>query len=362
MKRVHVLAGAALAVASSLCAFAGCDGTENVNEGLEEPIRVRSATFRHGALPGSPPRVADAGTGTPAPEPAPTMDGGVPDAAPPDGLRVTSIDALNSIIYPGESGKKLAGQATGNTAAVGVRFPDMGTGYWSFQVDVPDPQAPGQVTWDALCDFGRDLTPGIHQLRFVSFDANGAPGEQKDLKVCIPSLTNKLHPCSPKAAVPAAMIELVWDRNVDLDLRVTTPSGKVIGPKRPSTAKPDEDGGVTVDPKKDGVLDRDANGGCVIDAINREEIAWPEYPERGTYRIRVNLFDACGQPNARFTVAAYVAAGEGETRELVEKVRRAGLVTELDVDADGQTGLFVTDFLYLSHSEHKEPSPEGPAR
>lgn len=339
---------AILALASALLS-AACWKTVDADGGFDEPIRVRQAganlpiAFVHGAIPGieapdAGPAQGDADAGA--------SDGGVEDASPPSGLRITTIESQNNVVYLGENGKKLAGHASAGARAIGVRFADLGSGYWSFPVDAPDPQTPGEVTWDALCDFARTIPPGIHRLRFVPFDESGAAGELRDLTLCVPSATEGLHVCDPKRPPPAAVIELTWDRPVDLDLHVVTPDGKDVSPKTPSTVSSSSDGGLVVNPATDGVIDRDSNAGCVIDGANRETLTWDAYPMPGLYELRANLYSGCGQPSVRFTIVVSVAVGDGPDRTLVERYRQSGVLID-----DGETlgdgvGLFVSDFQF----------------
>ena len=320
-----------------------CWSSVDANVALEEPIRVRqkdsafAVPFVLGALPGT--EAPDAG-----PAEAGVDDAGAP--LPPTGLKVTTVDSQNNIVYPGQTGKKLAGHVTESARSIGLRFLDLGTGYWSFPVDIADPQTPGQLTWEATCDFARTVKPGIHNLRFVPFDANGTAGEQRDLKVCVPSPTDGLHACDDKKPTPAAMIELTWDTNVNLDLHVTTPAGKDVSPHAPSTSTTLDDGGIGVDPKMDGIIDRDSNANCIIDGIDRETLSWQSYPAPGNYQLRANLVDPCGQQTVRFTVTVWVAEGDGPDRKLVAKFKRSGELVAIDQNAADQTGLFLSDFIF----------------
>jgi hypothetical protein len=318
--------------ALSAALLAACGQGENAPSGLGEPLRVRNGQFRQEPLP--------RGT-TPA-----TPDGGAPDGGAPEGVAVTAIDSQNNIIYQGQQGKRIAGHATLGAPAVAVAFEGMGTGYWTVPVDVADPQLPGQATWDVLCDFSPDLLPGLHALRFLAIDANGRPGGDQRLKVCVPSPTEGLRACDPKKKLPGAVVELTWDAPVDLDLRLETPEGKIVGGKSPTTAAQSADGGVAFDPATDGVLDRDSNANCDIDGAQREEISWASYPRKGTYRLRVNLYSSCGLPAVRFKLRVLVARGEDDAREQVEKLSIAGELIELNEDAINQTGLFVSDFIF----------------
>lgn len=303
-------------------ALIGCSG-ESDERALDEPIRVRGGQFRAGYFP-----VATA-------------------LAPGDeGTAVTGVDSQNNIIYPGQRNKKLAGRATERTQAVALGFEGLGTGFWTVPTDVADPQTPGQLTWSAPSDFAADLIPGLHSLRFVGIDERGEPGGEQRLRVCVPSPTEGLHACDVSKALPAALVVLRWDAPVDLDLRLETPSGKIVTSKTPSTSVKGNESAVQVDPSRDGVLDRDSNALCQIDGVQREEVAWQSYPQRGTYRLRAGLTQACGQTSVRFLMQVLAAEGEGEQRRLVEKFSGGGVLLAIDEDQGKASGLFVSDFIF----------------
>lgn len=306
--------------------------TRPAPSGLTEPIRVRDGQFVVGDAPGALPPEAG---------PSPV----IPDASPAEPPRITTVDSLNNLIYPGESGKKLTGHATGTSWAVGLRFRDLGTGYWIVPIGVPDPQTQNELTWDAVCDFARDIPPGFHELVFFAIDEQERVGEQRSLPVCIPlGIPDNLHACDPRIAPPAAVISLTWDTNVDLDLQVVTPDGKLVDGKHPSTALIGDAGTV---PSSAGVLDRDSNAGCVIDSMRQEDLVWQTYPPSGRYTIRVNLFDSCKQASVRFTVGVYTAEGEGDKRHLGERFRRSGEVLDFQAAGTSQPGLFITEFVFF---------------
>lgn len=323
---IAITFGAVCAIAAA-CSVNG----ENAPIATGEPLVVHDAQFRQGPLPGTAPDL-DAGP------PVADGDAGITDP------QILTIESQNNIIYPGLVGKKLAGLASGVTLSVGVKFDQLGTGYWTFPVGVEDPQNPGSQTWEMTADYAADLAPGIQHLRFVGFDGNGTPGQQRDLKVCVPDYLEGLHVCKDTIEVPGAVVTLSWDRDVDLDLHVITPEGKDVSPKHPSTAIAATDGGITPDPKVDGTIDRDSNAGCAIDSARREKLSWPAYPPAGRYTFRANLFDSCSQPGVTFTLAVWVATGEGTTRHLEKRFEQNGFLLPIDENASSETGIFITQF------------------
>ena len=105
---------------------------------------------------------------------------------------------------------------------------------------------------------------------------------------------------------------------------------------------PDE----ALDDPSTGRLLRDSNAGCEIDGRNAEAVVWEELPsETGTYLIRGDLFDACGQPGAalRATVRRRVEREDG-TWALRETERVDGVVFDLQASGGAGTPLYLMAF------------------
>ncbi len=313
----------------AVCALAlSCKNDEaSSNQGLDEPLRVQSGQFVAGALPGAP--EADAST----------VDGGV-------NPQVTDVNVANTAIAQGELGLVFSGHAAIDAQTAGVRFADLGTGYWVVPVGAPDPSDEGLLTWQVSADFGRDLPPGFHELVFAAIGADGSSGTQSVLSVCIDTpVPDNLNVCVPKRLPPAAVLSLDWDAPVDLDLVVETPDGKLIGGKTASRLPPDA--GAVATSKSEGALDRDSNAGCVIDDIDRENVVWQSAPAAGEYQVWVDLFGACGQPAVRFTVTLWIAEAQADgTKRLVKQPPLAnGLLVAAQANGGSSRGLFVGDFV-----------------
>jgi hypothetical protein len=261
----------------ALSAVTACnDKSVAADQGLREPIRARGGQFIEGPLPGSPP-----GSGVPGP-------------------KVTAVSLSSRIVLPGQSGKAVDGRATSDASAVAVRLGDLGSGYWVFVLGSADVQFPGENDWHTDLDYNVEFAshPGFHPLRFVAIDANGNAGEQTENSVCLASkVPDNQHACDPSKAAPDAVFSLAWDTDVDLDLRVVTPTGAVIDPRNPTTGL--DDAGA---PRAtDGVFDRDSVASCVKDGLRQEDLSWQARPA-GTYDVYANLFDACGRQAVDFTL------------------------------------------------------------
>ncbi|AKV01430.1 hypothetical protein AKJ09_08093 [Labilithrix luteola] len=319
------IASAILAVSLGvgLCgSFAACDGSD-ARVGVDEPMHVKSAQFIEGALPGTQP-------GTPG----------------PDDLKVTSISSNNRVVLPGQAGKKFEGRASQRATGIGVRFADVGTGYWVFPLGAPDPQFPGELSWGADVDFSTIVTqtPGFHPLRVVAIDANGVAGEQDEVSLCVASaIPDNLNSCDPKIAPPDVVVSLVWDAPMDVDLRVTLPGGRTVDPKHPLT-DPTADGGAA-NPDI-GVVDRDSLASCVEDGRRRENLVWQKRPQ-GTIDLYAQLFSACGRQATSFSYVIYEAEGEVPNRKLVEKKRFDGrLANTLSGNESEQPPLYVASYTF----------------
>lgn len=291
--RLSLLGGLACALLAMGCS------SESAGVGIQEPLRVSNGQFFPGDLP---------------------ADTGGPALSALDGLRAT-------LIPPGFTGKKIGGRAGESAYTVAMRFADLGSGYWVLPVTDRDPQT-NELTWTATCDFARDIPPGEHLLQVVSADGNGRFG---------PVTTQRLtmQPLVPDGDIVAS---LEWGNDADLDLHITSPSGKEIDPKHPNSTTVDEEG---VPLAGNGVLDRDSNPACVTDGYRTENVVWPngaaEPPEAGTYAVRVDLFSACGKPATNFVFKLY--------RGGQVTMQTAGRLLDSQADGGGAgSGLFIGEF------------------
>lgn len=303
-------------------AFPACDESVPQSSGLREPVRVRGAQFFEGPLPGS-----------------------APDSSGP-GPKVTAVTLSSRIVLPGQAGKAIDGRVTSDATSVAVRFTDIGSGYWVFVLGSPDVQFPGENDWHGDFDYDSDFaasSPGFHPMRFVGIDANGNAGEQNEVSLCLqPKVPDNDHTCDPTIAPPDAVISLAWDSDVDLDLRVVTPSGDVIDGKHPATML-DDAGAVT---PTAGLIDRDSLAGCVKDGRRQEDLVWQKLPAGSTYDVYANLFDACGKPAVDFVVTVYEAEGDGANRNLVATQTAKGHLIAQDANGGAGLGQYLLSYSF----------------
>ncbi len=319
-----------------LCSLllAACS-SESTPSGLAEPLRARygltqNAQFRPGSLPGSEPLTSEQ-----------TLSGVAPSAP------TTDLSVGAAVVTEGATGFSASGVTSGEAVAVGIRLLDLGSGYWVLPVSGEDPTLPGSYTWGATLDFGANIPPGFHPLGVVALDASGHGGTQVSTKVCIESdIPDNLRACSPTSAPPSTVLSLAWDTPVDLDLRVVTPSGKIVDPKHPSTADA-VNGKYDPTAPNTGVFDRDALLGCVNNGDRRENLVWQDAPVPGRYVVYASLYDACGQSAVHFTLSLNQSTplADGGTPVLDQVYERSGELLATDADAGVSLGLFVTEFL-----------------
>lgn len=309
------------------CAVAlGCGG-ESPSSGIEEPLRVSNAAWKNGELPG--------------------VDAKHDDARKP---LVTAIQSGGAGVKPGQVGKKVTGRTSGEAYAVALRLADLGTGYWVKPVGAEDAITPGELTWEAFIDIGRDVEPGKHDLEVVAIDSKGHAGTRALYHLCVtPAYDNTLNACDPTVKPPAAVISLQWDVEADVDLVVRTPSGKVVDARHPSTVESEDD--TPPDPTAAGVglLGADSNPECEIDSAQRENLIWQTAPEPGTYLVYANLFEACGRSAVQFEVSALARArGERPDTYRLAEVQAPVFGELLGGSANGgaKKGLYVTQVQF----------------
>jgi hypothetical protein len=306
-----------LAIVILVATCAACGG-EDVTPGRNEPFRVTNgnAQFFSGKLPGTPAAQA--------------AEGAKPS--------VKAFDFANKLVTPGETGKNLNGRASDDTTSIGLAAPGISSGYWVVPVGAPDPQFPGEITWSARADFSPDFPAGTHEFVAVPFDKDGKAGVQKNQSFCIlPRIPDNGHACDPSRPLPAAVAVLRWNRPVDLDLQVVTPTGRVVTPKNPTVDVPDlTDPFNPIPPNPDlGIIDHDGGRECVSDALMQEALVFVT-PPRGAYTFYANLFDSCGVQGLSFELSIWVPRGTGDAQKLTQARTYHGRATSLD--ANGGTG------------------------
>ena len=323
---------------TALGVLAGACGGEPITKQFQEPLRAQSAEFVEGALPGLPPLTAE--------------EQG--QMVPPTTPYVSDFNLATSTIMVGSSAFQITGSVTTNASGVGVRFEDIGSGYWVRPATTLSPT--GDFAFGIDANISSEAPPGKHRLLLAAIGPDGSSGNQRDIVLCLaPQIPDKLsgvgatvpgNACDPKREPPALVVSLAWDAAVDLDLKVITPTGKLVDPKHPNTADP-VDGQVDLTAPGVGVMDRDSNGDCRLDNRNRENLVFETPPAPGHYLIYADLYSACGKGSVRFdaSIVSGVAGAEEGTFKQVTTFEQGGVLGAAQADGGSKLGLFVTEFI-----------------
>ena len=314
-------------MAAVWCVLAVACAGESGTSGLGEPLQVTGGAFKSGALPGA---AADA------------------DAdASDDALRITTVETNNTVVHPGQSGKRITGRATDNGYAIAVRFEKLGTGYWVRPLGEADSAYPGELSFRLDVELAADIPLGPQRLVFSVIDDHGRASRQQVLTMCVTSRFDRnLSACDPTQKPPAAVISLTWDSDADLDLIVHTPTGEVVDARHPSTLT--EPGITDVDRNYQGVLFGAASESCGADATRREDLVWANEVPAGEYQVFVNLFNACGAGATFFNVSATVRVADDDTEYYVSPLGEPVLGQVIAPQANGgrDDGSLITSFEF----------------
>lgn len=261
--------------ALGLLLMAACDGA-SATRGLDQPFWLASGTFEQGKLPGS------------APQDEPDTSGK---------LTLTTIETNNTVLHPGQTGKRIGGRASDDGYAVALGFEGLGDGYWVKPLGESDSAYPGELGFSLSLELAHDLPLGPQRLLFSVIDKAGKAGRQQALEVCVTSRFDRaLNACDDTQRPPAASISLLWSSAADLDLIVRTPDGEVVDALHPSTS---------AEATQRAVLYADRGPSCGAGSSQREDLVWLEDVPSGRYEVFVNLFDSCGAPVTHFEVNAF---------------------------------------------------------
>lgn len=310
--------------AIALVLLAACTTTP-YESGLDQPLRIREGFARRGALPGTPSAGATDAGATP--------------------LSVVDVVSVGGLVIQGQSGKLFNGHVTDDTYAIAVRFLDLGTTYWVAPVSGPDIAYDGALAWNVSADFGRDIPPGVHTLAFVALDAHGNAGTQYTMPMCVlPDVPDNYNACDPTMfAPPRAIFTLDWNRDVDLDLVVVTPAGKVVRGKRPTTVSVDAGAipNTSINSPSTGILTRDSNSQCVLDGIRRESLVFQGDPTPGEYRFYASLYATCAESTVDYRFASYQRVVDDGSSSLERSDIARGSCVAVQADYGVSLGTFL---------------------
>jgi hypothetical protein len=291
---------------TALVLAAGCDSIDDPS-GLDEPFVVQASDLKQGDLPE-----------------------GV------DGPKILAFASTPTVIRPGARAVPFGGNATDTAYSVGVRFAELGSGYWIRPAGSLDPIVTGERTWQMPLDANPELEPGNYKLEIVAFDEKGKPGPKSLLPVCVSSLLpDNLNACNPKAAPPLVIASLTWDADADLDLSVIAPDGTQFGRSKRS---------LSVGGKVVARLDADGTVGCVADGRRMENFSWADVPPQvGSWSVYANLYDACGKAAVTYTLTLYQRVTNGDGTFALQPIKTIeGDFVRQQANGGGGSAVFVT--------------------
>jgi hypothetical protein len=317
---------AAMRIASVTLTFTalGCS-SQSSTKGYEEPVRVIGGQFVPGPMPGLPPVAPNSGETEVSP-------------------RVTVAQNAGGKFEFGDPKRDISGRATDDALSVAFGFEGLGSGYWLVPVRGRDTSNPGEFTFGFSAEYSRSIPAGIQRVLFAAINSNEAAGTQYDVEFCMSSeVPDNGNACNPFAEPPSLVVSLDWDRDVDLDLQVFTPSGVLVDTKHRSTAANEDE----TDEPGVGTLGIDSNAGCVIDGHRRENLVFDEAPPSGTYYVYANLFEACGQDSVRFNLTLNTPFEDAETGEFEQKetFKTSGILSAAQANGGSNVGLYLTKFV-----------------
>jgi hypothetical protein len=289
----------------TLLALAGCMGVENPRA-LDEPVIVHHAQFRDGKLP-----------------------------AGSTGPKITATSIGTGSFRPGGIHVPLSGRATGEAYSVGVSLLGQGSGHWIVPVGPEDLLTPGELTWDLSFDVGVELEPGAYELGVVAIDGKGRAGPESRIEVCaLSDLPDNRNVCKPDNEPPAAIAALRWNSDVDLDLVVIAPDGTRYNRSNFSQLEGDE---------VIARLDADGSSGCHKDGRRIENFVWLKKPQKGTWFLYANLFDACESRAVSFELTTYRKQTNGDGTFALREEKSVGAeLLRAQTKSDATVPLYLT--------------------
>jgi hypothetical protein len=297
-------------VSSSFALLAACGhGVDNF-VATDEPLLAADATFHAGRLP----KAKDA------------------DSA---GKGELFDVAISGTPRQGAAGLTIGGTTNLDAYSVGFRLLGLGSGYWVVPVADVDPLLPDERNWSSELELGYKLPTGSHTLAVVVFDKHGKPSQQHETSVCVNSdLPDNGNACSPKKQPPAAIAALRWNLDADLDLSALSPDRVRYDRNHFSDV---------VDGKTVASLTADSAAACEADGRHTETFVWNEEPEKGTWYLYANLFDACGQTAVPYELTIYRRHDNGDgTWALREESSFAGEFLKLQTQTASANPLYLT--------------------
>ena len=231
----------------------GEGGSRDTVSGVVGPDGA-AATYRAGALP--------------------TPQGTLTVTVPPTGSGINGGSVMVTVD---------AGTTPIVTIYIGVEGED---GHWV--VTVP----PGASLAEVLLTIARQLPAATTSVTIV-FEVADVAGNVSPPVTSVIGVTH--------VGTGDIQVNVSWDVDNDIDLHVVDPNGFEVY------------WGDDTSPQG-GILDLDSNPACSIDGIRNENIVWPtSKAPRGTYTIRVDNFENCGDTATNYVVTVQKAGSPPQT-------------------------------------------------
>jgi hypothetical protein len=220
---------------------------------------------------------------------------------------VATIRSGNNQVFPGAQGRAAGGTVATTASAVLIGL-EGDSAHWLVPVGVKEGDPPYNFNFSATLSFSPLLPPGKRALVFRATDAAGHVGPAQLLTLQV----------ADQIATGNLVIQLIWDTVADLDLHVRIPNPNNpmkpidVWARAPRALPPKAPGEPDYTPAEldaGGRLLFDSNAQCVIDGQDHEEVVFPGAVPAGPIEVRVDTFSLCGEPTARWWVAAFDAAG-----------------------------------------------------
>jgi hypothetical protein len=246
------------------------------------------------------------------------------------GPKVQSLELGVNTLRPGATGTLCAGALDKGATAVALALRG-DRGYFVVRAKKPALQAPESPTFEAPLGLSGRLPEGTYELLARAIDESGQVGPLTSRPVIVQA--------SPIRA-STLRIQLRWEGEADLDLRLTDPTGVEISHDDINAAGPVTPGS-PADPnasKTSAILDFDSNAQCVFDGRNEENVLYRAAPPSGAYVVRVDATSMCGAASAPFTVSVL--------RDNVVLAQAKGSMSEADTrfPSERGSGLKVLEF------------------
>ena len=271
-------------------------------------------------------------------------------AGRPAGPRVTCWTASTTSSAPGQSGKSAERPGAPTTPRRGVRFADLGTGYWMVAHRRARSRPPGELTWafTSTSPATRRRASTRCCSRRSTRTATRATQTRPRRAASPAPIPDNLNACDPTIAPPAAVLSLAWDADVDLDLVVVAPRRSGRRSQAPHDRAEGVDGGVTPEPGEGRAssIATPTPAAPSID-VRRENLVWQARPGDGHVpRLRQPLLGVRAAVGALHRCRSRRRGHRRRhTGRSSSKLSASGELLAIDANGGATLGLYVTDVL-----------------